>query len=145
MPRPADTGSGRIAKRRSELGATLVETAIVLGLFFLFVLGVLDFGRGIAAYAAISHAAREGARAAIYYDTSSDADILTAVAAQTAAIPDLPLPGAVTISRTGPATSVGTLTKVQIDYDFYAVSPLIGQFFPGGKIHLVAAAESRVQ
>jgi Flp pilus assembly protein TadG len=123
----------------------MVETAIVLALFLMLVLGVVDFGRGIAAYSAISHAAREGARAAIYYDTSYDADINAAVANHTAALGADQALAVVTITPTSASTrAVGTLVTVQVDYTFQAVSPLIGQFFPSG-VPLRASAQTRVQ
>jgi Flp pilus assembly protein TadG len=46
------------------LGAEIAEAAIVLPLVFLLLLGILWFGRAYNIYATITHAAREGARAA---------------------------------------------------------------------------------
>ena len=46
------------------VGAEIAEAAIVLPLVFMLLLGIYWFGRAYNAYATITHAAREGARAA---------------------------------------------------------------------------------
>lgn len=45
-----------------DRGATLVEAALVLPIFFLLVFGLLEFGFGFKDWLSINHAAREGAR-----------------------------------------------------------------------------------
>jgi Flp pilus assembly protein TadG len=47
-----------------EAGAEIAEAAIVLPLVFMLLLGIYWFGRAYNTYATITHAAREGARAA---------------------------------------------------------------------------------
>jgi len=49
-------------KKRSQRGATLVETAVVILLFFTLVFAVIEFGRAYNMYHAITNAARAGAR-----------------------------------------------------------------------------------
>ncbi len=49
---------------RETRGAEIAETAMVLPLTFLFVLAIFWFGQAFRIYGAITHAAREGARAA---------------------------------------------------------------------------------
>lgn len=48
-----------------DRGATLVEAAIVLPIFFLLVFGLLEFGFGFKDWLTINHAAREGARVSV--------------------------------------------------------------------------------
>ena len=48
-----------------ERGATLVEAAIVLPLFFLLVFGLLEFGLGFKDWLSLNHGAREGARVSV--------------------------------------------------------------------------------
>ena len=48
-----------------DRGATLVEAAIVLPIFFLLVFGLLEFGFGFKDWLSINHAAREGARVSV--------------------------------------------------------------------------------
>ncbi|HSO93938.1 MAG TPA: TadE/TadG family type IV pilus assembly protein, partial [Candidatus Dormibacteraeota bacterium] len=54
---------------RRRGGQSMVEFAILAPIFFLLLLGTIDLGRAVYTYNAISEAAREGARAAIPYDT----------------------------------------------------------------------------
>lgn len=48
--------------KRQQRGSTLVETAVVLLLFFTLVFAIIEFGRAYNEYHAITNAAREGAR-----------------------------------------------------------------------------------
>jgi Flp pilus assembly protein TadG len=48
-----------------DRGATLVEAALVLPIFFLLVFGLLEFGFGFKDWLTINHAAREGARVSV--------------------------------------------------------------------------------
>ena len=50
---------------RNEKGAELVETSLVIGLFFCLMVGVFEFGRAYNIYQNITNAAREGARFAV--------------------------------------------------------------------------------
>src|SRR6185369_16886837 len=67
---------GRLAK--GELGAELIEFALVLPLLLLLVLGIVDFGFLFQRLEVITNAAREGARIAILsgsgYSTSDIED-----------------------------------------------------------------------
>lgn len=57
---------------RNELGATIIELALVLVVFFMFLLGVLDFARMLFTWNAATEAARVGARyAVVCADTTS--------------------------------------------------------------------------
>jgi len=47
---------------RSELGATLVEFAIVVPLLLVLLLGIVGFGRAYSTKISVTHAAREGVR-----------------------------------------------------------------------------------
>jgi Flp pilus assembly protein TadG len=49
-------------KRRTQRGVTLVESAVVILLFFTFVFATIEFGRAYNMYHAITDAARAGAR-----------------------------------------------------------------------------------
>lgn len=59
-----------------ERGATLVEAAIILPLFFLLVFGLLEFGFGFKDWLSLNHGAREGARVAVAAADDTRADIL---------------------------------------------------------------------
>jgi hypothetical protein len=105
-------------------------------------MGIFDFGRGVAAYSAIAHGAREGARMALYV-TSTDTGVRQAVKTQTQMVPDLS-DGNITVSPSG-GRSIGQTVKVQVDYTFRAATPLIGGFLPSGGLPLSAAATNIVQ
>ena len=55
------------AVRRNERGATLVEYALVISIFIVFVLGIIEFARVTFAYSTLANAAREGARYGIIH------------------------------------------------------------------------------
>jgi len=64
-----------------HVGQSMVEFAILAPIFFLLLLGTIDLGRAIYIYNTISDAAREGARAAIPFDTPlpTNANVISAV------------------------------------------------------------------
>jgi Flp pilus assembly protein TadG len=51
--------------RLRERGASLPETAIVIGVLLVLLLGIIDFGRAMYTYAFVAQIARQGARWAI--------------------------------------------------------------------------------
>jgi len=59
MTRPV---TGMLLRHQGDRGDSLVEFAMVSVLFFMFVFGVTEFGRGIWIYNTVSNLAREGAR-----------------------------------------------------------------------------------
>jgi Flp pilus assembly protein TadG len=54
---------------RHRGGQSMVEFAVLAPIFFLLLLGTIDLGRAVYIYNSISDAAREGARAAVPYDS----------------------------------------------------------------------------
>lgn len=59
--------------RRGDLGATLIEFAIVVPLLLLLLFGILEFGRVISEFTTMRTAAREGARFATTVENTSGA------------------------------------------------------------------------
>ncbi|MDT4988892.1 MAG: hypothetical protein QOI74_2986 [Micromonosporaceae bacterium] len=57
--------SGPAGRRRSQRGATAVETAIVLPVLLFVIFGVIDFSRMLNAQLQLTEAAREGVRAEV--------------------------------------------------------------------------------
>lgn len=51
-----------MSPKRKQRGSTLVEAALTLPILFMFILGVLEFGRAYNIYQTLTNAAREGAR-----------------------------------------------------------------------------------
>jgi Flp pilus assembly protein TadG len=64
--------------RRTRRGAHLVEFALVAPLFFLFVLTIVDIGRGMMATSLLNNAARAGCRTGVLRG-KANSDIQTAV------------------------------------------------------------------
>jgi len=54
---------------RRHSGQSMVEFAVLAPVFFMLLLGTIDLGRAVYIYNSISDAAREGARAAIPFDS----------------------------------------------------------------------------
>ena len=89
--------------RRS--GQSMVEFALLLPVLVLFIFGILDFGRSIYYYTAVSQAVGEAARAASLAPSSlpTNADVLAAARAQAGWIDLGPCPnGSVTTSGLNP-------------------------------------------
>lgn len=96
-------------------GQSTLEFALVLPVFLLLVAGILDFGRGVASHALVSNAAREGARAGIFAQTT-DADIVAAANSQALFLGNIPS-GSITISPAYPRSS-GDTVSVTVVYLF---------------------------
>jgi Flp pilus assembly protein TadG len=70
---------------KNERGATIVEAALVLPVFFLLLMAIFEFGLIMSAYHSMVAASREGARVSVIpdpknnYALPSDATIATAV------------------------------------------------------------------
>src|SRR2546428_1245080 len=67
---------------RRRAGQSMVEFAVLAPVFFLLLLGTIDLGRAVYTYNAISNAAREGARAAVPYDSPLPTTASVVAAAQ---------------------------------------------------------------
>jgi Flp pilus assembly protein TadG len=61
-------------------GQSMVEFALILPLFVLFIIGIFELGRAFFAYIAITNAAREGARVATFWSGKATiANVNTAI------------------------------------------------------------------
>ena len=81
--------SGAIAWRnlaRGTRGAEIAETAMILPLLFVILLAIFWFGQAFRLYGTITHAAREGARAAVAPACATCTSTSTAVQNATAAV-----------------------------------------------------------
>ena len=74
-----------IRKLKEEAGAEILEAALVLPILFMFLLGIVWFGRAFNIYSTITQAAQQGAIAAARPicatcgNTTSDAQVITVV------------------------------------------------------------------
>jgi Flp pilus assembly protein TadG len=65
-------------RRASRRGTTLIEFAFVAPVFFLLVMGMIEFGRGMMVAALLANAAHQGARAGAL-DGAQSSDVTNAV------------------------------------------------------------------
>ncbi len=127
--------------RRNRGGAAAVEFAVVAPLFFLMVLGMIEFGRMIMVQQVITNASREGARMAVL-DGATTAGVRTAVQnyLQGASIRD-----AVVAVNPDPPTSAGygAPVTVTVSVNFNQVSWLPSPMFLGGQTLTATTAMRR--
>ena len=119
-----------LPRRASERGTTIVESAIIMLAFFVFLFGIMEAGRFINQRQALTNAAREGARFAIAplsgTDTLPSTAEIQAVVDQYLA--DANMTGATTTVDpavsvvTGSVTTVYTRVQVQRPYQVISLS-----------------------
>lgn len=111
--------------RREEKGQALVESALVLPIILLLLLGMLELGRISNAYLVVIHAARHGARYAAVGATN--AEIISKV--HQASLPLNPEAMLIAISPQQ-ARQAGSDVRVIVSYPLQLITPLAGSFFP---------------
>jgi Flp pilus assembly protein TadG len=140
--------------RRRRPGQSLVEFALILPVLLLIFMGIVDFGRVIYAYNSVSNAAREGARIGIVDQrTGAGGAYLAAIEAANQATalgldPRNPSQVLVTFpdptpTHTCPIVSVGCPISVRVQYQFTAITPIIGRII--GPITVGSTAELPVE
>jgi Flp pilus assembly protein TadG len=67
--------SRMITRKASRSGVSAVEFAIVAPIFFLFVFGLIEFGRMMMVQQSLTNAAREGCRTAVLATTRNSSDV----------------------------------------------------------------------
>ncbi|HYI45850.1 MAG TPA: TadE/TadG family type IV pilus assembly protein [Actinomycetota bacterium] len=77
-------------KLRNEKGAAAVEFALIASILFMFVFGIIEFGRIFSELEVMNSAAREGARAAAVRGTAADVESAVEAAAAPYALDGAP-------------------------------------------------------
>jgi Flp pilus assembly protein TadG len=147
----------RSHRRANDEGAVLVEFALVIGLFFLLVFGMVDFGLAINTKTQMANAGREGARlGTVNLDPAAvEARVREAGNNLDQAIL------AVTVECqkpndhkcTGPGFPAGSLNNavtgdsviVTVDYTYDLITPLPGFLNSGNDVALKSVTEMRVE
>lgn len=154
-----------IIGRKGAEGVTAVEFALILPVFALLMFGIIDFGRYFFVQHTIQFATREGTRLALTGrtltgDASREASIIRTIKDRASIAVD---PSAVDIrifpitaaygdpsgwdtvdpSSAGAAGAAGAYMRVRTRYTYTFLTPLIGNFFSGGKNTIVAEATYR--
>lgn len=123
---------GQAPGPREERGQATVEFALVVGLLFVLVFGIVDFSRLVFSYATMSNGVREGARYAVVHPGPEHEAAIIARAQQmmvviggtadvTVSYPDGDRPG-------GPYCSHLCRVVVRATSDFDAWTPIIPAF-----------------
>ena len=120
-------------------GVAATEFAIVAPVFFLMVIGFIEFGRALMVQQVLINASRVGARMASTTG-SSTAGVQTAVTTYTA---NVHVPSVTVTVTPNPATATaGTAITVTTSVPFSSVSWLASPFYLGGKT-LTASSQMR--
>jgi Flp pilus assembly protein TadG len=121
--------------RRGQRGATAIEFALVILIFFTFFLGILDFSRLLFTWNAANEAARAGARYAVVCGTTGG-DNAPVLARMQALLPDITTIDVTwSPSSCDPTTCVGVTVSVT-GLDFKWISPIAGLAAPLAPIAL---------
>jgi Flp pilus assembly pilin Flp len=119
--------------RKDRRGAALVEFALIAPLLFLFVFGIIEFGRAVMVQQIITNASREGARLGVL-DGSTKSDVISETvdylksASLGAATDDW-----INVPLAPEASGFGDSITVEVEVTFDQVSWLPSPMFLGGK------------
>jgi len=119
--------------RQVEWGQSAVEFALLVTVLLMFLMAILDLGRGLYAYTAITAAAQEGVRYALIHP--GDGAGVDAVVRRHAVGLD---PTRMTSALFEPQPDIVSVT---VTYDFVLITPLIGDLVGSeGVLRLQVAA-----
>ncbi|MGC8786696.1 MAG: TadE/TadG family type IV pilus assembly protein [Anaerolineae bacterium] len=124
--------TNRRIKHRRERGDSLVELALILPVLLLILMSILDFGRAVYAYHVVANCAREGARYGIGIENDPSA-IATVVRNAAVGLDTSQL----TVTVTYPTQDT---VRVEVDYRFYLITPLVAQAIGSQSLVLHSAA-----
>jgi hypothetical protein len=129
--------------RTSKKGQSMVEFALILPILLLIVLMIVDFGRVIYYYTTLYNAAREGAR----YGVVNRNDYSGMRAATERLIIGLDIPVDELDIETTQGENPLKFAQVQIVYEFFPVTPLVGNLIgtPSGSITITAVAKMNAE
>lgn len=114
--------------RLNEIGSAVLELGLVVVIFFMFVFGVMDFGRALYTYHFVSNAACEATRYAMVRGASStqpvtSTDIENYVKSIT---PEGVDPNKLTVTTIwSPDDSPGSTVRVQVSDNFSFMTPVL--------------------
>ena len=148
----------RVGRGAARPGIAAVETAVVLPLLVLLILGAVDMGQFANCHQKVSDASREGARYAAQFETKNAVDVETAVLAELGdmfpGVPDATLRAGTSVvvrdalgnvvSGSGlESISTGNLVEVEVTLRFSSVRWISGLRFLGGRTVQAATAMRR--
>ena len=146
----------RSIRPADDEGAVLIEFAIVIGLFFMLVFGMVDFGLAINTKTQMANAGREGARlGTVALDAVAVEDRVREAAAkldQTILLvtvscekpDDTPCSGSLALGDLGNGQA-GDSIVVTVDYRHDLITPLPGFIDSDNKVDLQSVTEMRIE
>src|SRR5262245_45607503 len=121
---------GRRYRRSCRFGASATEFAVVAPVFFLMIVGFIEFGRALMVQQVLVNASRVGARQAVT-TSATTSTVQTAVQQYTAGVA---VPGVSVSVSPNPATAApGTTITVTATVPFNTVSWMASPWFLGGR------------
>lgn len=120
-------------------GQSMVETALVLPIILLIVIGTIEFGRILSAWMVITHASREGARMASLGASGLEVEQRVDAVSDSLDLTNL----TVTISPSG-SLGRGDMVTVNVTYSIDLMTPFIGAVV-GDTLDMDAETTMRVE
>ena len=122
--------SNRRARQAMRRGAAVAEFAVVAPVFFMMIIGFIEFGRALMVEQVLVNASRVGARQAITVGaTTSTVTGTVQDYAEGVSVPDV----SVTVTPNPATADAGQLITVTVSIGFDDVSWLAAPWFMGGK------------
>jgi Flp pilus assembly protein TadG len=121
-------------------GQAMVETALILPIIILILMGIIDFGLMFNNYLVINNAAREGARNAAV--GSSDTDIKSMIMNMTTSLDQSEL--TTTIYPSESLRKKGDEVTVTVEYNNRLITPVISAIVPN-PLHITAKTVMRIE
>lgn len=128
-------------------GQALVETALVMPLILLVLVGIMEFGRAWNIHQVVTDSARQGARkAAIWHESGNAVDSARAVVNRSLVAGSInPATATIDVQGNAPGAEEATVT-VEVPYQFFVLAPvmaLAGQSFGSNSVSLKSSAVMR--
>ena len=126
---------------KNKKGQALVETALILPIIILILMGIIDFGLLFNNYLVVSNASREGARNAAVGAT--DIEIVSIVGTVSGTLDVSKI--TTEISPSESLRKKGDEVAVTVKYDYKLFTPVISAFFSSGQVQLTGTSVMRVE
>lgn len=127
-------------KKLNRKGQSLVETALVLPVIFLILMGIVEFGLAFNNYLMVGNASREGARSAAVGATDQQIQSVVGNVASTLNASRL----TVTVTPAQSTRKKGDEVSVTVEYDYSLITPIISAIIPG-PLHMTSRSVMRVE
>jgi Flp pilus assembly protein TadG len=128
-------------RRHHERGQSLVEFALILPVLLILLLGILDFGRAVAAYNSVANAARSAVRVAIV-DQNPDR-ITEAAEAEAVGLSPIDVEFVDNVNGDDPCVETVCLVSVRVSYEYVPATPIFSNIV--GNITVSSVSELPIE